>query len=246
MEDQMQRRVTLSLMTIQAKAESLYADIKGKRQDAPQTFVASNGWCSLFKNRAGFHNVKVSGEAASGNTKAAQMFPDVFKEIINEGGYTAQQVFNVDETGLFWKKMPERTYISKEEKIIQGSKLRNIDSLFYWVVMRLVILGLNHCLFAIVKIHVPLMVSVRQLFPFIIVQIKKLGLLFLFLKTGSLIVSSLRSRNIVEKITFLEEFCLFLIMPLAILRVWMIFIPTSKSSSCHPTRLRSSGQWIRG
>jgi hypothetical protein len=47
-----------------------------------------------------------------------------------------------------------------------------------------------------------LRVSVRQLFPFIIVQIKKLGLTFLFLKTGSLIVSSLRSRNIVEKITF--------------------------------------------
>jgi hypothetical protein len=28
---------------------------------------------------------------------------------------------------------------------------------------------------------------------------------------------------------------LFLIMPLVILRIWMTFIPTSKSSSCHPT-----------
>jgi hypothetical protein len=67
-------------MTIQAKAGSLYADIKGKRQDAPQTFVASNGWCSLFKNRAGFYNMKVSGEAASGDTKAAQMCPDVLRK----------------------------------------------------------------------------------------------------------------------------------------------------------------------
>jgi hypothetical protein len=79
-------------MTIQAKAGSLYADIKGKRQDASQTSVASNGWFNRFKNRAGFHNVKVSGEAASGDAKAAQLFPDVLKEIINEGGYTAQQV----------------------------------------------------------------------------------------------------------------------------------------------------------
>jgi hypothetical protein len=115
MEDHIQRLIPLSLMTIQAKARSLYADIKGKRQDAPQTFVASNNWFNRFKNRAGFHNVKVSGEASSGVAKAAQMFPDMLNDIINEGGYTAQQVFNVDEAGLFWKKMPERTYISKED-----------------------------------------------------------------------------------------------------------------------------------
>jgi hypothetical protein len=114
MEDQTQRRVPLNLMTVQVKAGSLYADIKGKRQDVLQTFVASNGWFNRFKNRAGFHNVKVSGEAASGDAEAAQMFPDVLKDIINEGGYTAEPVFNVDETGLFWKKMPERTYIYKE------------------------------------------------------------------------------------------------------------------------------------
>jgi hypothetical protein len=84
--------------------------------------VASNGWFNRFKNRAGFHNVKVSGEVASGDAKAAQMFPDVLKEIINEGGYTAQQVFNVDETGLFWKKMPESIYISKEEKTMPRFK----------------------------------------------------------------------------------------------------------------------------
>ena len=33
-----------------------------------------------------------------------------------------QQVFNVDETGLFWKRMPARTYISKEEKCAPGFK----------------------------------------------------------------------------------------------------------------------------
>jgi hypothetical protein len=109
MEDQIQRHVPLSPMTVQVKAGSLYSDIKGRRQDAPQTFVASDGWRSRFKNRAGFHNVIVSGEAASDDAKAAQLFPDVLKEIINEGGYTAQQVFNVDKTALFWKKMPQST-----------------------------------------------------------------------------------------------------------------------------------------
>ena len=32
------------------------------------------------------------------------------------------QVFNVDETGLCWKRMPDQSYISKEEKWLPGYK----------------------------------------------------------------------------------------------------------------------------
>ena len=38
-----------------------------------------------------------------------------FSKII-EDSYVPQQVFNADETGLFLKKIPNRTYIMKEEK----------------------------------------------------------------------------------------------------------------------------------
>lgn len=31
-------------------------------------------------------------------------------------------VFNVDETGLFWKRMPKRTFLSREEKRAPGFK----------------------------------------------------------------------------------------------------------------------------
>ena len=43
-------------------------------------------------------------------------------KIIEEGGYTQDQIFNVDETGLYWKRMPDRTYIAKEEKTQSGYK----------------------------------------------------------------------------------------------------------------------------
>jgi hypothetical protein len=36
-----------------------------------------------------------------------------------------QQVFNVDETGLFWKMMPRRTYITKNENALPGHKIQN-------------------------------------------------------------------------------------------------------------------------
>lgn len=37
-------------------------------------------------------------------------------------GYSAKQIFNVDETGLYWKHMPTRTFISEEEKLASGHR----------------------------------------------------------------------------------------------------------------------------
>ncbi|UYV79879.1 hypothetical protein LAZ67_18000960 [Cordylochernes scorpioides] len=57
--------------------------------------------------------LKLKGELASGDVDAAQEYPAKFAEIINDNSYTPDQVFNADESGLFWKKMPEKTYVSK-------------------------------------------------------------------------------------------------------------------------------------
>ncbi|UYV68170.1 hypothetical protein LAZ67_5003239 [Cordylochernes scorpioides] len=45
-----------------------------------------------------------------------------FAEIIDNNSYTPDQVFNADESELFWKKMPERTYVSKFYKSDSGHK----------------------------------------------------------------------------------------------------------------------------
>jgi hypothetical protein len=42
--------------------------------------------------------------------------------MIKEGGYSACQIFNVNEIGLFWKKMPAWTYLAKEEATASGHK----------------------------------------------------------------------------------------------------------------------------
>lgn len=60
--------------------------------------------------------MKITGEVASADEEAAKRFPEKLIKIIEDGKYCPDQVFNADETGLFWKKMPTRTYISKAEK----------------------------------------------------------------------------------------------------------------------------------
>jgi hypothetical protein len=79
--------------------------------------------------------VNVSGKAASADTMTAEEFLNLFGEIIEEGGYMPEQVANADETGLFWKRMPDSAYSVKEEKSVPGFKV-NKDHLTLLVKMQ--------------------------------------------------------------------------------------------------------------
>jgi len=47
-----------------------------------------------------------------------------FSDYVKANGFIPQQVFNFDETGLFWKNMPRRTYITEEVEALPGHKPR--------------------------------------------------------------------------------------------------------------------------
>jgi hypothetical protein len=111
--------VPLRQAVVCAKTRSIFNDLKGGDSDA-NSFTASHGWLSNFKARHGFKNVKMSGESASADFEATEKFPEELRDI-EEGGFTAEQVFNVDETGLYWKKMPDRK-VSIEENTTPGFK----------------------------------------------------------------------------------------------------------------------------
>ena len=122
---------TLTESIICHKASAIFRDLidssddageGSSKQQAPPQFKASSGWFDRFKKRSGIHSVVRHGEAASADVTAATAFKTTFQEIVEAEGYVSQQVFNCDETGLFWKKMPRRTYITQEEQKLPGHK----------------------------------------------------------------------------------------------------------------------------
>nr|XP_012152103.1 PREDICTED: tigger transposable element-derived protein 1-like [Megachile rotundata] len=103
-DDQHQNNVPLSFSIIQAKA------------------LTSNGWFEKFKVRYSLHNIKFTGESADADKNAAKEFISLLSKIIEDGEYSRSQIFNVDETGLFWKKMSNRTFLLKGESVAPGHK----------------------------------------------------------------------------------------------------------------------------
>jgi len=64
----------------------------------------------------------VSGESASVDVKAAEEFLETPVKLIVEENYLPEQSFNMDETSLFWKQIPERTFTHKEAKSLPDFK----------------------------------------------------------------------------------------------------------------------------
>ncbi|GFU78965.1 tigger transposable element-derived protein 1 [Trichonephila clavipes] len=69
-----------------------------------------------------FYKSMKQGECVTADEGAAKIFPEELAKIIEDRDYSADEVFNADETGLYWKKLPNRTSIAKDEKTASGHK----------------------------------------------------------------------------------------------------------------------------
>jgi hypothetical protein len=77
-----------------------FADLVGIPED--ERLSLSDGWLAQFKMRNGMHEYKRHGEAASADPAVVEEEKDRIQNILKKHGYTAKDIFNMDETGLFY------------------------------------------------------------------------------------------------------------------------------------------------
>ena len=85
-----------------------------------EDFTASEGWLSRWKKRKGIVWKRAHGEAASANVQNAEEWIRTELRGILER-YSADRVFNADETGLFFRAVPDGSLCYATEKL-KGSK----------------------------------------------------------------------------------------------------------------------------
>lgn len=108
------RNVPISGPVIQAKAEEF-----GQRLGYKE-FKASNGWLNRFKHRHSIVCRAICGESASVDDEivddwAAQKLPKLIK------GYKMRDIYNADESGLFYRLLPNRT-LTEQDRDCKGGK----------------------------------------------------------------------------------------------------------------------------
>nr|XP_023421853.1 tigger transposable element-derived protein 1 [Cavia porcellus] len=104
----------LSESIICEKARALNADLVKDNpsvSDNGKTFRASKGWFHNFKARTGVQSITRYGKAGRAGKRTAETYVHHFGKMTQRSGFCSHQVFNCDESGLFWKKMPQRAYL---------------------------------------------------------------------------------------------------------------------------------------
>ena len=66
----------------------------------------SEGWLTWYKERVGLKEIRRHGEAGSSTVETAEKERKRIQELLKQYGYPLADIFNMDETGLFYRHVP--------------------------------------------------------------------------------------------------------------------------------------------
>lgn len=82
----------------------------------------SEGWLHRFKSRHGLQFRAVCGEKRSADKDAASAYVHEFAKLVSDEHLSPEQVYNADETALFWRCTPKRTLTTENAESPSGFK----------------------------------------------------------------------------------------------------------------------------
>ena len=114
---QRDKNIPVSGPLLLEKARILFVKLYG---DSDKQFTGSTGFQWRFCKRHGIRNLAIQGEKASADSEAAKDFQQEFPSLISS--YTLDQIFNCDETVLYFRCLPDKTLAAAFEKRAEGRK----------------------------------------------------------------------------------------------------------------------------
>nr|XP_037280081.1 tigger transposable element-derived protein 6-like [Rhipicephalus microplus] len=109
------RNIPVSGPMIEQKAKDL-AFLLGRSD-----FQGGSGWLQGFKERHDIVNKAVTGESKAADLDSVQKWlEENWRDIAAR--YRAQDIFNADETALFWQMLPNKTLACRSDKTSGGTK----------------------------------------------------------------------------------------------------------------------------
>jgi hypothetical protein len=101
----------------------IFHAILNKDSDPDKNFNPTEGFISKFTKRHGIREISIQGEKLSANKPMVEPFIEKLNHIIRTDGYSLEQLYNCDETGLFLRTLPRTTLASLNEANAEGYKM---------------------------------------------------------------------------------------------------------------------------
>ena len=94
-------------------------------------FKGTNGWLEKWKRRYNVRKVAVSGESGEVSGVTVCAWKERLPEILR--GYDKKNVYNLDETGCFWKALPQQGFAEKGKQCRGGKKSKQRFTIAFMV-----------------------------------------------------------------------------------------------------------------
>lgn len=94
-------------------------------------FKGSQGWLDKWKKRYNVKQLKICGESGDVRGETVESWKERLPEIVQ--GYEKEDVWNMDETGIFWRALPDRGFGQKSRSCKGGKKSKQRITVAFFV-----------------------------------------------------------------------------------------------------------------